>query len=100
MRKGILWFFKSYKLNKNGGTLVYSTHYPELLDENDRNDNIFITKNYGGITVENLRDLLKRNDLKKSDVYQSGILTGTAPSYNSYIDLKRKFESNITSLKE
>ena len=61
------------------------------MDENDRNDNIFITKNHGGITVENLRDLLKRNDLKKSDVYQSGILTGTAPSYNSYIELSELF---------
>lgn len=96
----IIRFFKSYKLNKNGGTLVYSTHYPELLDENDRNDNIFITKNHGGITVENLRDLLKRNDLKKSDVYQSGILTGTASSYDSYIELKRKFESSIIPIKE
>jgi hypothetical protein len=96
----IIRFFKNYKLNKKGGTLVYSTHYPELLDENDRNDNIFITKNHGGITVENLRDLLKRNDLKKSDVYQSGILTGTAPSYDSYIELKRKFESSIIPIKE
>ena len=96
----IIRFFKSYKLNKNGGTLVYSTHYPELLDENDRNDNIFITNNQGGITVKNLRDLLKRNDLKKSDVYQSGILTGTAPSYNAYIELKRKFESSIIPINE
>ena len=93
----ILRFFKSHKFNKNGGTLIYSTHYPELLDENDRNDNIFITNNHGGITVENLSTILKRNDLKKSDVYQSGILTGTAPSYDSYIALKRKFVSMITT---
>ena len=39
-------------------------------------------------------------DLKKSDVYQSGILTGTAPSYDSYIELKRKFESSIIPIKE
>ena len=89
----IIRIFKNNKLNKNGGTLIYSTHYPELLDEYDRNDNIFITKNQDGITVENLSYLLKRNDIKKSEVYQSGYLKGTTPSYNSYIELKRKFES-------
>ena len=88
----IIRIFKNNKLNKNGGTLIYSTHYPELLDEYDRNDNIFITKNQDGITVENLSYLLKRNDIKKSEVYQSGYLKGTTPSYNSYIELKRKFE--------
>lgn len=93
----IIRFFKDNKFNKNGGTLIYSTHYPELLDENERNDNIFITNNYGGITVENLSTILKRNDIKKSDIYQSGELTGTAPSYDSYIALKTKFESMITS---
>ena len=67
------------------------------MDENERNDNIFITNNYGGITVENLSTILKRNDIKKSDIYQSGELTGTAPSYDSYIALKTKFESMITS---
>ena len=89
----IIRIFKNNKLNINGGTLIYSTQYPELLDEYDRNDNIFITKNQDGITVENLSYLLKRNDIKKSEVYQSGYLKGTTPSYNSYIELKRKFES-------
>lgn len=34
------------------------------------NDSIFITRNQGGITVENLSNILKRNDIKKSDAYQ------------------------------
>ncbi len=51
-----------------------SLHYPELLDEYDRNDSIFITRNRNGITVENLTNILKRNDIKKSDAYQSGFL--------------------------
>ena len=92
----LIRFFRSNELNKNGGTLIYSTHYPELLDENDRNDNIFITKNNGGITVDNLCTVLKRNDLKKSDIYQSDYLDGTAPLYSSYIELKRKIQSVIT----
>ena len=31
-------FFMDSRFNKNGGTLIFTTHYPELLDEYDRND--------------------------------------------------------------
>lgn len=77
------------RLNKNGGVLIFTTHYPELLDEFDRNDCINITRNTEGISVQNLTDILKRNDLKKSDAYMSDYLGGTAPLYDSYIALKR-----------
>lgn len=60
----------SIELNKYGGTLIFSAYYLELLDEYDRNDSIFITRNQNGITVENLSNILKRNDIKKSDAYQ------------------------------
>ena len=69
------------RLNKNGGTLIFTTHYPELLDEYDRNDGICIVRNRNGITAENLSYILKRNDIKKSDAYQSGFLEGTTPVY-------------------
>lgn len=81
----LMRFFIDSKLNKNGGTLIFSTHYPELLDEYDRNDSIFITRNRNGITVENLSNILKRNDIKKSDAYQSGFLEGTTPTYEAYL---------------
>ena len=35
------------------------------------------------MTVDNLNDLLKRNDMKRSEVYQSNFLGGTAPKYKS-----------------
>ena len=41
----LMRFFMDSKLNKNGGTLIFSTHYPELLDEYDRNDSIYIIRN-------------------------------------------------------
>ena len=85
----LMRFFMDSKLNKNGGTLIFSTHYPELLDEYDRNDSIFITRNCNGITVENLTNILKRNDIKKSDAYQSGFLEGTTPTYEAYMQLKK-----------
>lgn len=85
----LMRFFMDSKLNKNGGMLIFSTHYPELLDEYERNDSIFITRNRNGITVENLSNILKRNDIKKSDAYQSGFLEGTTPAYEAYMQLKK-----------
>lgn len=78
------------------GLLIFSTHYPELLDEFERNDCIFITRNRDGITVENLTDILKRNDLKKSDAYQSGFLDGTVPAYEAYLKLKKNIQAALT----
>lgn len=81
-------FFMTDSVNKKGSTILFSTHYPELLDVFERNDNIFIIKNEGGISVENLSDMLNRNDIKKSEIYQSGYLQGTVIAYEAYMDLK------------
>ena len=91
----LMRFFMDGKLNKNGGTLIFSTHYPELLDEYDRNDSIFITRNRNGITVENLSSVLKRNDIKKSDAYQSGFLEGTTPMYEAYMRLRKSISAAL-----
>ena len=88
-------FFMDSKFNNNGGTLIYSTHYPELLDEYDRNDSINIIRNRNGITVDNLSNILKRNDIKKSDAYQSGFLDGTTPMYDAYMRLKKSIAASI-----
>lgn len=69
--------------------MFFSSYYPELLGEYDCNDSIFITRNRNGITVENLSNILKRNDIKKSDAYQSGFLEGTTPTYEVYMQLKK-----------
>ncbi len=91
----LMRFFMDTRLNKNGGVLIFSTHYPELLDEYDRNDSIFIIRNRNGITVENLSTILKRNDIKKSDAYQSGFLEGTTPMYEAYMRLKKSMAAAL-----
>ena len=88
-------FFMDSRFNKNGGTLIFTTHYPELLDEYDRNDGIYIIRNCNGITVENLSYILTRNDIKRSDAYQSGFLEGTTPTYEAYIRLKKSLATSI-----
>lgn len=89
----LIRFFLDEKVNKNGATILFSTHYSELLDEFDRNDSIYIVRNKEGIGVENLSNILKRNDIKKSEVYDSGYLGGTVPSYESYMALKKVLSS-------
>ena len=91
----LMRFFMDSRLNKRGGTLIFTTHYPELLDEYDRNDGIYIVRNRNGITVENLSYILKRNDIKKSDAYQSGFLEGTTPAYEAYMRLKKNLAASI-----
>ena len=88
-------FFMDSRFNKNGGTLIFTTHYPELLDEYDRNDGIYIVRNCDGITVENLSYILTRNDIKRSYAYQSGFLEGTTPTYEAYIRLKKSLATSI-----
>ena len=87
----LIRFFMDSHFNKNGGTLIFTTHYPELLDEYDRNDGIYLVRNCNGITVENLSGILIRNDIKKSEIYQSGVIEGTTLAYETYIHLKKKF---------
>ena len=93
----LIRFYMDKKVNPHGAMMIFSTHYAELLDEFERNDNIYIVRNEGGITVQNLTDVLKRNDIKKSEAYQSGFLGGTVPMYDAYMNLKK---SLINSHKE
>ncbi len=85
----LIRFYRDKRVNPKGAVLVFTTHYAELLDEFERNDNIYIVRNRNGITAQNLSDVLKRNDIKKSEAYESGFLEGTVPVYESYMALKK-----------
>ena len=91
----LIRFFMDSHFNKNGGTLIFTTHYPELLDEYDRNDGIYLVRKCNGITVENLSGILIRNDIKKSEIYQSGVIEGTTLAYETYIHLKKSLDISI-----
>lgn len=85
----LIRFYMDKKVNPRGAMLIFSTHYPELLDEFERNDNIYIARNRQGITAQKLSSLLHRNDIKKSDAYKSDFLEGTVPMYEAFMELKR-----------
>lgn len=91
----LIRFFQHSKINKHGAVLVFSTHYPSLLDEFDRNDNIYIVRNEKGITLENLSERFNRNDIKKSVAYESDYLNGTAPGYDAIMSYKKYLQGEI-----
>lgn len=91
----LLRLFMSRDKNPKGAVIIFSTHYPELLDEIERNDAVFVTRSNQGLTVDNLNSLLSRNDMKKSEVYQSNFLGGTAPKYKSLMALQKSILNSL-----
>lgn len=87
----ILDFFKHKEINVYGATLIFTTHYSELLDDFERNDSIYIAFKEDTLILTNLDQILKRSDYKKSEVYQSSYLGKTAPSYDAYMNVKNYF---------
>ena len=86
----ILEFFLS-DINENGATLIFSTHYVEVLDEIDRSDSIYVLNKEEVIKVKKLSDRLgeyDRADKKKSEIFLSGVVD-TVPDYQSYQNIKK-----------
>lgn len=88
--------FLNPAINKKGAALIFSSHYIELLDIFERCDFIYINRHQnGGLTVENLSTILTRNDIKKSEAYQSNLLNGTAPEYEDYHEWLKRLRKMI-----
>ncbi|MBJ6305923.1 ATP-binding protein, partial [Staphylococcus aureus] len=97
----ILEFFLS-DININGATLIFSTHYIEILDDVDRSDSIYILNKDEHIKVKKLSERLgkfDRADRKKSEVFLSGIVD-TVPDYNSYMRIKEDISKRLKELSD
>lgn len=96
----ILEFFLS-DINVNGATLIFSTHYIEILDEVDRSDSIYILNKEEYISVKKLSERLgkyDRTDRKKSEVFLSGIID-TVPDYTSYFRIKKDISKRMKEVR-
>ena len=92
----IIDLFHDERTNPHGACIVFSTHYAEILDFISRKDNIYITKkSQRTLSVSKYADDFKRNDFKKSEVFFSNALKGTAPSYEK---IKRMREAICAAL--
>lgn len=79
----IINLFMSATSNPYGATLVFTTHYAELLDLIQRKDNIYFLRRSEderkGIQAINYSEAVKRGELKHSEVFLSNYIGGTAP---------------------
>lgn len=89
----IIDLFNDGDMNKLGATLIFTTHYAEVLDSIERKDNIFLfirNKSYKSNIVR-YSDMVKRVENKKSEVFLSNYIRGTAPSYSAI----QKFKESV-----
>lgn len=100
-KKIIEWFFNLFtdkRTNPNGACLIFSTHYPELLDFFARKDNIFITRRDTDNYCECVKysDFIARNELSKSRVLLENAIGGTAPRFQDLENGRKWIQSIVT----
>ncbi len=85
------------EINRQGATLIFTTHYLEILDSITRSDSIYILSKDSRIKCDRYSDIgerVDRTDKKKSQVFLSGMFD-TAPSYSGYTGFKHALKANL-----
>ena len=79
----IIDLFASPVTNPSGAQLVFTTHYPELLDVLHRKDNVYLLVRGEDQKTEVVKysDRVRRIENKKSEVVLSDFIGGTMPRY-------------------
>ncbi len=87
----IIRFFTDPRINKFGATLIFSTHYIEIIDTLERKDNIYILRRPENDYCESIKysDVIERNDIKKSEVFLSNMIGGTSPKYEDILKVRK-----------
>lgn len=80
--------YKDKRINKYHATLIFTTHYSEILDLFNRTDNIYISKYNDFISLQNMHDYKLRSDAIKSKKFQENTFD-TAVNYDSLMKLKQ-----------
>ena len=81
--------FEDKTINTANSSIIYTTHYSELLDKNNRCDNINVLHRSGSeITLKNMRsDYKYRTDMLKSGQFNQNAFD-TLINYDRLMDLK------------
>ena len=92
----IIGLFASHATNPHGAMLIFTTHYPELLDSIDRTDNIYFMRRLpDGVQASKVADLEDRIDLSHADMFLSGRYGGTAPMAKDVRTLRRYVREQV-----
>ena len=88
--ENLFLLFNDKRINKRGASLIYSTHYSELLDQSNRCDNINVLHRIGDvITVNNMHTSYDvRTDLSKSNQFEQNAFDNLL-NYDRLMDLRR-----------
>lgn len=82
--------FQSKSFNKKQATLIFSTHYIELLDIFDRNDVIHVVRNQDGVENYKLSEVTERNDILNSKAYNI-YMRESSPAYEQKMEVRKLF---------
>ncbi len=79
----VIGLFASPVTNPRGATLLFSTHYSELLDALQRKDNVYVLVRDDAFKTEVVKysDRIERIENKKSDVIINNVIKGSMPKY-------------------
>ncbi|MGN0583315.1 MAG: ATP/GTP-binding protein [Oscillospiraceae bacterium] len=90
--ENMISLFKEKSVNKHNATLIFTTHYCEVLDLFSRQDNIWISKSDGQVYLSNMHENYEvRTELLKSRQFYNNAFE-TAVDYNELMNLKRKLK--------
>ncbi len=94
----LLFLFNDSNININHATLIFSTHYTEILDYLKRRDSIFIThKENGRIDIKNLyADYNIRCELSKSKLFDNNVFN-TSINYDELKNVRRNLINELHS---
>lgn len=88
--ENIINLYKDKSVNKNNATLIFSTHYYELLDLFNCQDNIWVCKADKKIVVQNMYENFNiRNELSKSKQFYNDTFK-TAVNYDDLMNIKKE----------
>lgn len=88
--ENIINLYKDKSINKLNATLYFSTHYCELLDLFNRQDNIFVCRSDKQIFSENIYENYNiRTELSKSRQFYNNVFN-TAVNYDDLMSIKKE----------
>ncbi|MBQ7474480.1 MAG: ATP-binding protein [Clostridia bacterium] len=90
--ENIISLYKDKTVNRRNASLVFTTHYCELLDQFGRMDNIWICKSSGKLKLDNMySDYDIRGELLKSKQFYGNAFQ-TAVNYDLLMKLKKRLK--------
>jgi AAA15 family ATPase/GTPase len=88
--ENMISLYKDKSVNKSNATLIFTTHYCEVLDLFNRRDNIWIAKTDSKVYLSNMyEDYEIRTELLKSRQFYNNAFQ-TAVNYDELMNMKRK----------